>query len=127
MSGSRGPGKRVTVTNVREVPAVRPHGTVVPEGFLVRRLITRARSGSDRLMLGVCTIEVGSGGYEWVFEDREEVYYIIRGRVKLCFDGSCVEAGEGDAVYLPAGWRYRLENVGDEPALIVYVLTPPLE
>ena len=97
------------------------------KGFRVKRLITRSREGSDKLMLGLCFIDPHASGYKWFFSDKDEVYYVLKGRARLKWGGSSVEIKEGDAVYLPAGNEYELENLGDEEAVIVYVLSPPIE
>ena len=54
----------------------------------------------------------------------EETYFVIRGRLKLTWDEGEIEMSEMDSVYLAPGWRYRLSNIGDEPAFFVYNMTP---
>ncbi len=118
--------KEVRVVKVNDVDAVIPLMCDV-KGFKVKRLITKGRENSDKLMLGVCFVEPRAKGYRWSFTDKDEVYYVLRGRLRLKWDGNAVEFSEGDAVYLPAGYSYELENLSDEEAVIVYVLTPPIE
>jgi mannose-6-phosphate isomerase-like protein (cupin superfamily) len=118
--------KEVKVVNINEVEPVMPYFCVA-KGFSVRRLITKRRAESDRLMLGICEIDPNCKGYEWSFKENDEVYYIIKGRIRLQFNGKYIDAGEGDAVFLPAGWKYRLDNIGPERVMLVYVLTPPIE
>lgn len=120
--------KDVKVIRTQDVPAVIPQGiSPIPEGFRVRRLVTRSRTGSEKLMLGVTHIDPSCKGYNWSFKDKDEVYYILRGRITLRYEGKRVDAQEGDAVYLPSGLEYHLDNAGTESATLVYVLTPPLE
>jgi mannose-6-phosphate isomerase-like protein (cupin superfamily) len=118
--------KEVKVVNVNDVKAVIPLMCDV-EGFKVKRLITKSREGSDKLMLGICYVGPRARGYRWSFTDKDEVYYVLKGKLRLKWDGNVVEFSEGDAVYLPAGYAYELENLSDEEAVIVYVLTPPIE
>lgn len=127
-----------------------PHATVVPlQGLFDHpvggrnvRLITRAKHGST-VQLGACWLEPGEKTLAWLTQgegDREkddffygethEVHYIITGRLRILWnegeegEGSC-EAGPTDSVYLPPGWRYQVENIGDVPAFFVLALTPP--
>ncbi len=118
--------KAVRVVNVNDVEAVIPLMCEV-EGFKVKRLITKRREGSDRLTLGLCFVAPRAKGYRWSFKENDEVYYVLKGSLKLSWDASSVTIKEGDAVYLPAGNEYELENLSDDDAVIVYVLTPPVE
>ncbi|MCS7109094.1 MAG: cupin domain-containing protein [Sulfolobales archaeon] len=118
--------KSVRVVNVNDVEAVVPLMCDVG-GFRVKRLITKRREGSDKLTLGLCFIEPNARGYRWTFKDRDEVYYVLRGNVRLKWGESSAVLKEGDAVYLPAGYEYELDNLTNEAATIVYVITPPVE
>ena len=119
--------KEVKVVETERVPAVKPLGLHVPEGIKVRRVITRDRTGSEKLMLGITYLDPKCKGYRWQFIDRDEVYYVARGRITLRYDGKEIDAKEGDAVFLPAGPEYELDNPTSAPSMLVYVLTPPLE
>jgi mannose-6-phosphate isomerase-like protein (cupin superfamily) len=118
--------KEVKVVRTEDVPAVTPLQCTV-EGFRVRRVITKKRLGSERLMLGMSYIDPNCKGYKWTFKENDEVYYIIRGKITLHYDGKKVDAGEGDALLLPSGLHYQLDNAGTEPVILVYVLNPPPE
>jgi hypothetical protein len=43
----------------------------------VRRVITRFREGSQKLMLGICTIDPGGEPFEFSYPDKDEVYYVL--------------------------------------------------
>ncbi|MEM2158495.1 MAG: cupin domain-containing protein [Sulfolobales archaeon] len=118
--------KSVKVVNVNDVEAVIPLMCGV-SGFKVKRLITQRGEGSDKLTLGLCFIEPNAKGYRWSFKERDEVYYMLKGNVRLRWGTSSAVLKEGDAVYLPAGYEYELENLTDDEAIIVYVITPPIE
>ncbi len=121
--------REVKVVNTDKVEAVTPYQSTV-KGYSARRLVTKNRVGSDKLMVGVVDIEPNSKGYSWSYSEAEgndEVYYVVKGKVKLHYDDKCVEAEEGDAIFLPAGWKYRLDNEQSEPARLIYALTPPIE
>lgn len=118
--------KEVKVVRVEDAPPVVPFQCVV-KGFTVRRVITKKRTGSEKLTLGIAYIEPSCKGYKWAFEDNDEVYYIVRGKITLHYGDNKVEAQEGDAVLLPAGLEYQLDNAGKEPVMLVYALTPPVE
>lgn len=116
----------VKVVRTEDVPRVTPFQCTV-HGFKVRRLITKKRLGSENLTLGISYVDPGCKGYRWTFKDNDEVYYILKGKITLHYGDRKVDAQEGDAVLLPSGVNYELDNAGTEAAMIVYVLTPPIE
>lgn len=107
-----------------------------PTKVRIARLVTRERCGSD-LLLGACWMDPGETTNVWSFEDEDrtaagdkyygpvdETYFVLSGRLRLTWDEGELEIGPNDAVYLAPGWRYRLENVGDEAAFFVYGMAP---
>lgn len=110
-----------------------------PTKVRIARLITNARCGSD-LLLGRAWMEPGQKTNVWSTEPDgqvgecdhhygylTEVYYVLRGRFRLTWSKGALEFGPDDAVYLAPGWRYQLENIGDEPGELVYSFTPTPE
>jgi len=121
--------KEVKVVRTDKVEPVTPYQSTV-KGFSAQRLVTKTRVGSEKLMVGVVDIEPNAEGYSWSYSEAEgndEVYYVVKGKVRLHYDDRWVEAEEGDAIFLPAGWKYQLDNVQARPARLIYALTPPIE
>ena len=129
----------------RNAPRVIPLDSVsptpkedAPTKVRIARLVTRARCGSD-LVLGVSWLDPGDktnvwstgqvddGAAEHFYGDVEEAYYVLRGRLRLTWDDGVAEFGANDAVYLASGWKYELENIGDEQAHLVYCFAPSPE
>ncbi len=127
--GVRKMRKEVKVVHSDEVEMVTAYQSTVG-GYKVKRLVTKKRVGSDRLMVGVLEIDPNRKGYRWSYSEEEgndEVYYVASGKVRLYYDDKYVDAEEGDAIYMPAGWKFRLDNMGSKRVLLVYALTPPIE
>ncbi len=125
---------RPTVVPLDSVPVI--PADEAPTKVRIARLVTRERSGSN-LLLGACWMDPGEETNVWSFEPEDqtspgekyygpvdETYFVIRGRLRLSWDEGVLEIGPNDGVYLAPGWRYRLENVGDEPAFFVYGMAP---
>ncbi len=121
----------VPLESVRVIPA-----DEAPTKVRIARLITRERCGSN-LLLGACWMDPGEETNVWSFEPEDttdpgdkhygpvdETYFVIRGRLRLTWDGGELDIGPDDGVYLAPGWRYHLKNVGDEPAFFVYGMAP---
>jgi len=105
----------------------------------IARTITRARCGSE-LMQGVSWMDPGEQTNTWSSRAQDdtgeddhwygavdETYFIIRGHLRLTWEGGVLELREHDSVYLAPGHTYHLENVGSEPAFFVYSMTPTQE
>lgn len=127
---------RPQVISVNDVP--RLSRDEAPTKVPVARIITKERCGSN-LLLGACWMEPGDSSNVWSSEEDasedvghnygpvDETYFIVRGKLRLRWDEGEFELGPDDCVYLAPGWRYHLENVGDEPAFFVYGMTPTPE
>lgn len=46
---------------------------------------------------------------------REEVVYVLTGTVRVLLDDQPARAAAGDVVLVPAGSRFRIDNLSDEP------------
>ena len=105
----------------------------------IARLITKSRCGSN-LLLGVSWMDPGEKTNTWSSRDEndmgaddhwygpvDETYFMIRGHLRITWDDGAADLHPNDAFYLPPGWTYELENVGDEPAFFTYSMTPTPE
>jgi mannose-6-phosphate isomerase-like protein (cupin superfamily) len=110
-----------------------------PTKVKVARLVTRERCGGN-LLVGHCWMDPGDKTNVWSVHDEddttpdehwygplEETYYVLTGKLRLTWDEGEFELGPDDAVYLAAGWRYQLENIGDDQARLIYGLYPSPE
>jgi len=72
--------------------------------------------GSAELCTWRLTVEPGLVSPESHRIDRDEVFMVTGGRVRITPDGPILEAG--DAVVVPAGSPIQLENPSDVPAQV---------
>lgn len=121
------------VVNMNSVPSIASEHSPLKE-IRLRRLITKSAHGSN-LLLGVGFMDPGDETNVWSTKDEnatgpnepyygpvDETYFVFRGNLVLRWDEGELEIDPGDAVYLAAGHRYQLKNVGTEPAFFVYNL-----
>ncbi|MEA2268201.1 MAG: hypothetical protein QOD55_685 [Solirubrobacteraceae bacterium] len=108
-----------------------------PENLDVANMITRGQHGSE-VLLGAAWMEPGQFANPWSFEDDDpeiegtthygpthETYFVLKGRIRLTWNGGELEAGPNDGVYLAPGFRYELSCIGDESAYFLWSMTPP--
>lgn len=128
---------RPMVVPLQSVPPVPKEKA--PTKVRIARLVTKKRCGSD-LLIGVAWVEPGKKTNWWSTESDDntnsdehwygpldETYYVLRGRLRLAWSEGVLEFGAEDAVFLPAGWRYELENIGKDEACLVYSFYPTPE
>lgn len=92
-------------------------------GVSFARLITRGEHGSH-VTFGVHWLEPGAEHPWWSFEDKEDIYFVIRGHLRLTWEEGVLDIGSNMAAFLPPGRRYSYKNVSDEPAFFVYSMYP---
>ncbi len=114
--------KEAKVVNIKDIESV-----TLTESVRVRRLITKSRENSDKIMFGVVFVEPSNKPIEWKYNIEDEVYFILKGKVTIYCDDRKIEAKEGDAIYLPAGEKHKLINEEIETATIAYALSPPIQ
>ncbi len=89
------------------------------EGDEVRRdvfvMVEPGQSASGRITAGYTTIFPGCGTRGHSHADREEVYYITRGRGVMVVDGNETEIAAGDTFYLEPGPFHITRNTSDLP------------
>jgi len=123
--------KEVKVVHSKDVESITPYG---PESVRLKRLITKKRVGSERILFGKLLMEPGAQPFEWstepgsgVFAGMDEVYYVLEGMIRIHWDGKAIEAKEGDVIYFPPGWKYKVENPGNERVIVLYATSPAFE
>jgi transcriptional regulator with XRE-family HTH domain len=57
--------------------------------------------------------------------DSEEVFYVLSGRVRLQLGDDAFELGAGDSVQYRSSTPHRIVNDGNEPAEVMFVVSPP--
>jgi len=98
-----------------------------------RRILTSKLTGSDKLMLGICTIMPGEEhGWHTHPDNEEEVNYIIEGRGLIVWkdrnnNERRKEVTTGDVIFTPGRIPNKQLNIGNEPFRFLYVLSPPRE
>jgi mannose-6-phosphate isomerase-like protein (cupin superfamily) len=88
--------------------------TMEPEttktGSRIKRLITKAKDGSDNITFSIGII---AGGIDIIESfESDAVYYMIEGKSTIEWDSNSAELTEGVVIYIPARTeiRYRAEK-----------------
>lgn len=90
----------------------------------LRVLLSPTTAGATSGFFGQLTLEPGEYVSEHYHPYSEEFLYVIAGRLTLRVDGTDLAMDAGDAAMVPIGARHRLTNRGEEPAFVVFSLSP---
>jgi ethanolamine utilization protein EutQ (cupin superfamily) len=79
--------------------------------------LSRERDDARYFRQGYCYMEPDHEPYHWDQTNFDETHYCLKGQIRLRVrdrDGREVvlEAGEGEHIYLPAGYAYTLQATG---------------
>jgi ethanolamine utilization protein EutQ (cupin superfamily) len=79
--------------------------------------LSRERDDARYFRQGYCYMEPDHGPYSWDQANFDETHYCLKGMIRLRVRDAAgreitLEAGEGEHIYLPAGYSYTLEATG---------------
>jgi len=88
-----------------------------------RTLCSADRTPTAGMTVGVAEVPVGGtvDGAEHR-HDQHEVYFVLSGSGRVLLDGSWHAVGRGATVFVPGGTHHCVENTGDDPLELLYVL-----
>ena len=95
----------------------------------VRTLISEARHGSEKVMVGQTVYPPGSTHEHHLHPDAEEVVIVMSGRGWHRVGSEYYDIGPGDIVFIPANAPHSAGSDPTEPMVILWVLggAPSLE
>jgi transcriptional regulator with XRE-family HTH domain len=93
------------------------------EGISLERVIPY--SSGHLLQCNIHHIEAGGESAGPIQHAGEEVGYVLQGAIELIVDGRTFRLSHGDSFVFGSERPHAYRNVGDEPASIFWVNTPP--
>ena len=70
-------------------------------------------------------VEPKASGGDWLTHDGEECCLVISGSVRLYIEDEVYNLQKGDSLWFKTNQRHKWENPSDEPAIIIWAITPP--
>lgn len=119
----------MTPPTLKSVRSEAPDATA-PDGAEIRVLIDRPQ-GATRLSLAEASVKPGERTACVSHRTIEEIWYIVRGTGvfhRLSLDGGeeqAVKVAPGDALLVPTGYRFWVENTGPTDLVFLCCDTPP--
>ena len=105
-----------------------PYSTVPPyitkDGSEIRELMHPSVQGNKLQSLAEATVPVGTKTILHKHKVTEELYHITQGRGLMTLGDESFEASTGDTVCIPPGTAHCIENLGDEPLVLLCCCSP---
>ncbi|MGE5613892.1 MAG: cupin domain-containing protein [Bacillota bacterium] len=95
---------------------------------MTTQVVFNPDTGSKRVNFTLSTIPKGAGSVDEVHEKSDQIFYIIKGELKISANGKLVDIlKEGDAALVEAGDVHAVINDGEEDCVFCCVTVPPLD
>lgn len=105
-----------------EVPSYSPRNHT---GTVNRRLIGADTVGARNVEVLRGTLQPGEGAMAHAHPGIEQVCYVLAGRATAEVDGQRRELTAGDCCFFPADVPHTFTAIGDTPAEILVIYSPP--
>jgi transcriptional regulator with XRE-family HTH domain len=119
------PAQEDSVADTEVSPAVR-HGKrrrLVYDDGIVDELLTPGLGG--KLELLSCRFAPGSGVDTMYSHEGEEAGIVLKGRLELWVDDTCLQLEAGDSFGFDSSKPHRYRNPSDEETQVIWAITPP--
>lgn len=113
----------VAVMRVGQRPMIVTDGLRRGPGITLERLVSGARAGLLQVNIHHVAPHGSSDGV--IQHDGEEFGYVLKGDFELVVDDTAYLLREGDAFFFESTRPHAYKNPHDQPALILWVNTPP--
>lgn len=104
---------------------VRPYSPANHTGTVNRRLIGPETVGAERLEVLLGTLEVGGAARPHAHPGMEQVCFVLGGHARVDVGGQSRDIGPGECCFFPAGVEHAVVAVGEEPARLLVIYSPP--
>ena len=74
--------------------------------------------------MGYVMLDPQGGQGPWHNQEQEEVYFVLEGTCEMCLGDEREILKGGQAVFIPPKVFHQLTNVGDTPAVMLYIYSP---
>jgi mannose-6-phosphate isomerase-like protein (cupin superfamily) len=90
----------------------------------LRVLVDRTNTGIASVSLAHATVAAGAETVWHRLEGTDEIYFILSGRGLVSVGDESREVSPGDTVWIPAGVRQRIRNLGPDPLAFLCACGP---
>jgi transcriptional regulator with XRE-family HTH domain len=70
-------------------------------------------------------VEAKASGGDWLTHEGEECCLVISGSFRIYVGEEIYDLNEGDTLWFRTHQRHKWENLSDDPAIVIWAITPP--
>jgi transcriptional regulator with XRE-family HTH domain len=93
------------------------------DGIRVELLVPGAQNRT--MDPALVTLQAGEAMDEQAFHEGEEFGFLLNGRIELTLDDKAYVVKKNECFFFPSDRRHAVKNIGNGPAKILWVVTPP--
>jgi quercetin dioxygenase-like cupin family protein len=93
--------------------------------FTSDRMAKIALATTERCQLDLYCVAAGQSQKAHTHDDQDKIYYVLEGAGRFTLGGTDERLAAGEALVAPAGVEHGLVNDGQEPLLVLVVVSPP--
>jgi len=112
---------------VVRINQLKPYSPDAHAGTLNWRIIGRETVGAKNMEVLLGEIEPSGIAKPHFHSGTEQVIYLLEGRIEVEMHGEQEQLGPGDTVYFPPGETHQVTVLGDRPARLLVIYSPPLQ
>jgi quercetin dioxygenase-like cupin family protein len=108
---------RKFVFKITDVPFLETPDGTMRDSFM----ITEETCAAQEMTAGLVFVKPHTMNHEDI-HDVEELFYIVKGKGKITYDGKPMDVEAGDMVFMPAHVAHRVINDTDKPYVAVWAI-----
>lgn len=104
-----------------------PYSPNAHSGTINRRIIGQETVAAKNIELVLGQIDPAGIAKSHFHSNSEQVIYLLEGRIEVQMFGEKEKLEPGDTVYFPASEKHQVVVLGDQPARLLVIYTPPIQ
>jgi quercetin dioxygenase-like cupin family protein len=109
------------------VEQLEPYSPESHQGTVNRRIIGKETVGSKNLEMVLGSLSPDGIAEPHFHTGIEQVIYVLEGRLEVEMLGETQIIEPGDTVYIPPGEMHKVTVLGNSPAKLIILYTPPIQ
>ena len=112
---------------VVRVNHLEPYSPDLHAGTINRRIIGQETVAAKNMEIVLGEIDPSGIAEPHFHSGTEQVIYLLEGRIEVEMRGEKEKLEPGDTVYFPPGEKHQVVVLGDQPAKLLVIYSPPIQ
>ena len=112
---------------VVRVNQLEPYSPDLHAGTINRRIIGQETVAAKNMEIVLGELDPSGIAEPHFHSGTEQVIYLLEGRIEVEMRGEKEKLEPGDTVYFPPGEKHQVVVLGDQPAKLLVIYSPPIQ